>query len=812
MKTIIHTIYYTLLLVVAGFTVANAQVTQPGAKVTGKLVNEQGSAVDYATISLLKATDSTVIKGTLSTETGAFVLENVKPGTYIIKASNIGYAKTATVPFTIEEGKTDFTVPDIKMSIATKTLGPVTITSTKPLIERKIDRTVMNVENSILSAGNTAMEILERAPGVTIDKDDNISLKGKQGVTVMINDKLTYLSAQQLATLLRSTDGGTISSIEIITNPSAKYDAAGNSGIINIKLKKSKQKGTNGSLTVAEAKGAKFRNSQNLNLNHKDGNLNVFGSLSRGDIPSNRTLDLDRQTVVNGKDNYFMQKTTMPQVYHYNNFKLGADLDLTKKHTIGFVISGNSNKEKDQNYSHTNIGSTRSIVDSSLNTNSQIDQTFSNLAFNLNDRLQLDTNGQTLSIDLDYSRFKNNSKANYVTDYFLPDGSVQHAPELLRNETPAVIDIRSAKVDYAKPLSKTMKLELGAKFSDVKTDNDLRAEKFDGTTFNNDTTRSNHFIYTEKISAGYFNLNKQYKTGSVQVGLRAEYTQSNGDLMGSTPVDRSYLNFFPSVFINQTLDKKNELTFSYSRRIDRPNYDQLNPFVYYLDPYTFSQGNAFLKPQYTNNFELGYVYNKTIDVSFGYAHTTDANVEIILTQGNKSFQTNLNLATQDNYNINIFTPYTIAKWWTGNANFNGFYMAFKSNDVNGGDINTGRSGFVFKTTQNFIFGTYKGEIQVDYNSPLVYGIYNIHARKNLSTAISKSFADKKFNVKFGVDDVFNIRRNDIDSRVLGNNFSIRQKSDSRIFRLTATYNFGNNSIKRREHRTGAEEESNRVGH
>lgn len=812
MKTTISTIYYTLLLVVAGFTGAFAQVAPAGTTITGKLVNEQNAPVDYANVSLLKTTDSTVVKGTLTNETGAYTFENVKPGNYIVKASNVGYAKTVTAPFKIEEGKEHFTAGDIKMSTASKTLSTVNITATKPLIERKIDRTVMNVENSILAAGNNAMEILERAPGVTVDKDDNISLKGKQGVTVMINDKLTYLSAQQLATLLRSTDGNTISSIEIITNPSAKYDAAGNSGIINIKLKKNKQNGTNGNLTVAVARASSIRNSQNLNINHKEGNLNVFGSLSRGDIPNNRLIDINRKTVVNGQDNYFMQQTRMPQTYHYNNFKIGADLDVSKKNTLGFVVSGNSNKDHSQNYNHTNIGSTRTTIDSSLNTNSVMDGKFTNIAVNLNDRWQIDTLGQTLSMDLDYSRFTNNNNADYITYYSLPDGSVQHAPQLMRNETPSVITIRSAKVDYAKPLSKTVKFEAGAKFSDIKTDNDLRAQKYDGTAYVNDTTRSNRFIYTEKITAGYLNLNKQYKTGSVQVGLRAEYTQSNGNLIGSTPVDRSYLNFFPSVFVNQSLDKKNELTFSYSRRIDRPNYEQLNPFVYYLDPYTFSQGNAFLKPQYTNNFELGYVYNKTIDVSLGYSRTTDANTEIILTQGNKSFQTSLNLATQTSYNINIFAPYTIAKWWTGNANFNGFNNAYKADNINGGNIDNKSTGFVFKTTQNLIFGTFKGEIQYNYNSRMTMGIYDLYARQSVSAAVSKTFADKKFNLKFGVDDILNTLRFDVDSRQLGNDFTIRQKNDSRVFRLTATYNFGNAKIKQRDHRTGAEEESNRVGH
>lgn len=786
-------------------------LAQSPATVNGKLLNDQGAIVDYASVSLLKAKDSTIVKGTLTDEKGQYSFDNIKPGSYIVKATNVGYTKVTSTVFTVAGDKNSFSLPDLKMQTSAKALNTVTITSTKPLIERKIDRTVMNVENSLLAAGNTAMEILERAPGVTIDKDDNISLKGKQGVTVMINDKLTYLSSAQLATLLRSTDGTTIQSIEIITNPSAKYDASGNSGIINIKLKKNKQSGTNGSLTVGGGRSRGLRDNESLNINHKEGNLNVFGNFSHGDINRYRTFDIQRNIHGANSTTYFNQGTEMNQLSKYNNFNLGADLDVSSKNTVGFVLNGYYNPYSETNYSRTLIGSQPGKVDSSLNSTSITRQSYKNFAVNFNDRLKLDTLGQTLSVDLDYSKFRNSSDADLNTDYFLPNGSVQHAPQLLRNQSPSVIEIYSGKADYTKPLSKSVKMEAGVKFSSVKTDNDLRAQISNGGAYINDTTRSNRFIYTEKIDAGYVNLNKEFKTGSIQLGLRAEYTQSNGNLIGSVPVDRSYLNLFPSVFINKTLSKKDEINFSYSRRIDRPSYGNLNPFVYYLDPYTFSQGNAFLKPQYTNNFEVGYVYNKTIDVTFGYSKTTDAISEVLLTQGNKTFQTNLNLATQTNYNINIYSPYTIANWWTGNFNLNGFYLGFKSPDVNGGKIDYGQAAFVFKTTQNLLFGPYKGEITGDYRSALVYGIYNIYARYTVNAAVGRSFADKKINVKVGLDDVFNTLTNDISSNKAGNDFMIKQKRDSRLFRVNVTYNFGNSKIKKREHRTGAEDENNRVG-
>jgi iron complex outermembrane receptor protein len=810
MKTHITNLIYTLLLLLAPYIV-NAQSAKPTAGITGLLQNEQAKLMDYATVTLLRSKDSSVVKSTLTNDAGRYRFDNINAGQYIVKATTVGYQATFSPVLEVRDNVIN--APVIQMQQSSRNLQGVTITSTRPLIERKIDRTVMNVENSVLAAGNTAMEILARAPGVTVDKDDNITLKGKQGVTVMINDKLTYLSAAQLATLLRSTDGNTIKSIEIITNPSAKYDAAGNSGIINIKLKKNTQSGTNGSVTAGIARSQFWRDNSSLNLNHKSGKLNVFGTFSRGDNKRINNIYIDRITRDStGNPTYFNQLTRMQQANHYNNYRIGADYDVSTKNVIGFVVSGYGNSEKDNNDGNTRIGATANQIDSSLTTLSTIDQTFKNIAVNLNDRFKIDTSGQELSIDLDYSKFKNNSVAQYNTNFFLPNGSIQHKPELLRNQTPSNILIYTAKADYAKPLTKTIKFETGAKFSSVKTDNDLQAQKQDSITnlYIPDAGRTNHFIYTEKVSAGYVNLNKQFKKTSVQVGVRAEYTQSNGNLLGSTQVNRDYLDFFPSVFINHDINDKNQISFSYSRRIDRPGYDNLNPFIYYLDPYTYSKGNAFLKPQYTNNFEFNYTHNKSINVSLGYSRTTDVITEIILTEGNKSFQTNLNLQTQNAYSVNIDVPYTITKWWSGNINVNSFYLGFKSDSVGTGKLSDGQVTVQAKTTQTFTFGTYRFEIMGDYQSPLTYGIYKIKPRYGVDAGLSHSFANKKLNVKLAVDDVFHIRRNNVSSHILGNDFDIHQTRDSRVGRLTVTYNFGNNKIKARQHQTGADEEKNRV--
>ena len=402
---------------------------------------------------------------------------------------------------------------------------------------------------------------------------------------------------------------------------------------------------------------------------------------------------------------------------------------------------------------------------------------------------------------------------------FNANGTSAGVPIMLRNQSPSVIDIKTAKADYSKPLTKTLKFEAGVKFSDVKTDNNLAAQRNTPAGYVNDATLTNHFIYTEKIDAGYINFSQSWKNTSVQAGLRAEYTKSNGDLVTTNNVvDRSYLNLFPSLFINHTIDKNNEIGFNYSRRIDRPGYDNLNPFVFYLDQYTYEQGNPFLKPQYTNSFELNYTFKHTINVSLGYSRTTDVITQVLLTDTARkaTFQTNQNLRVQNSYNFNVNTPYTVTKWWTGNLNLTAFYLGFKSDagttaSLSNGMLNAGKVAYQIKATQTFaLTKTFKAEVMGDYQSSLIYGYFLVHPQYSIDGGLSKSFAQKKFSVKLSVSDIFNMRTNNVTSIAQGSPIDIHQKNDTRVTRLTLTYNFGNSKIKARQHQTGADDEKNRV--
>ncbi len=812
MKTIIKSIYLTLFGLAMIQGVSLAQNANPSGHVSGSLLDEQAKPMPFASVSLLNATDSSQVKGTISNDAGVYTFDHVKNGQYLVSISIVGYQKVKSNPFSIDQNTQTFTLPLVNLQPSNQNLKTVNVVATRALVEQKTDRVVVNVAGSVLTAGNSAMDILARAPGVSVDKDDNISLKGKQGVTVMINDKLTYLTAAQLATLLRSTDGNTIQSIELISNPSAKYDAAGNSGIINIKLKKNKQTGTNGSLTAGAGYGAYWKDNETLQLNHKEGNLNVFGTFSHNDNQRIQNIGIKRIiTDSTGATTYFRQTSPLTEQDHNYSYRLGADYDLTTKNTIGFVINGYSNTENDGINDNTYIGPNFTQADSTLRTVSKMHQSFNNFAINLNDTYKIDTAGQELSADFDYSKFRNNSLSQYVTDYFLANGAVQRPESFLGNLTPSVIDIHTAKADYTKPISKSLKLEAGLKFSDVKTDNNL-TEK---TIVTDSYVSTNHFVYDEIIDAGYINLNKDFKGYSVQAGLRAEYTSStatgdSANVLSNIP--RHYLNLFPSVFINHAINDKNEINFSYSRRIDRPQYDNLNPFVFHLDPYTYQKGNPYLRPQYTNNFEFTYTYNKSITLSLGYSRTTDVITEVPGTDPatKVSFITQDNLQEQNAYNVNLYAPYTITKWWEGNVNATAFYLGFKSNNLEGGNLDRGQLAYNLRATQTLTpVAGYKLEITSYYQSGLTYGLYDVKARYATDAGISHTFA-KKLNVKLAMSDIFNTMTNDVNSNYESTVLFITQKRETRITRLTLTYNFGNTKIKARQHESGADDLKGRV--
>lgn len=813
-KNITYISFIIALVLLFGYN-AKGQVKIAGSKVTGTVLDEQNKPLDFATVLLLNAKDSVLVKSAMTDLAGKFVFENLAKGSYKVTAAMVSYSKASSKPFTVDEQNTNVTLDDLRLTLASRSLKEVTVTSTRPFVERKIDRLVMNVEGSSVSAGSTALEVLQKAPGVTVDQNDNIAMQGKQGVLVMLDGKQTYMSNADVANMLKGMSSSQIESIELITNPSARYDASGNSGIINIKTKKSRNGGTNGSLTAGAGYGENHRTNAGVTLNHRTNKLNVFGNYNYSFNKRGQDMIINRINAGSQGNTYFGQSGSSIRDNDYNNFKAGLDIFLNKKNTLGFMVNGYINSGREIYDNKTDIGPSFGIKDSSIVAINDGLNKYRNFSYNVNYKSLLDSAGQELSVDLDYSNYNGNDRMAYDNRFFDSDGDVLRPSDIIRNGTPSQIEIKAFKVDYAKPLTKTMKLEAGVKSSWVETDNNFQFEQLQNGNWLNDARRSNHFVYTENVNAAYINVNNQFKKTSVQLGLRAEQTNSNGNLITTgKEVDRSYFDLFPSVFINQALSKNHDLGISYSRRIDRPSYDALNPFEFFLDQYTYNQGNPFLNPQYSNKYELTYTYRKSYTFGLGHTLTKDVITEVLLpdTARKALFQTRENLNKQIDYSLSANAPVSFAKWWNTNNNLVVFYLGFRSPDLRGKELNTGKVGYQFNTQHTFILGNnLTAELSGNYQSPLEYGVLKIEAQYGLDLGLSKSFLNKKANIKLGLTDIFNTRDQKISSAYEGLTYNLEQKHETRVGRITFTYRFGKNEIKpARRRSTGVEDEQRRM--
>lgn len=781
-------------------------------EISGKVLDQVQKEFPYATVSLLNSKDSTVVRGTLTTDNGNFQFKEVKPGSYLVSVYVVGYKKIFKGPFAITSAQKQHNVERFQLVTDAQMLKSVNIVKQKPLIERQIDKTVLNVENSALAAGNSALEILAKAPGVTVDKDGKISLRGKQGVTVMLDGKPTYLSAEQLANLLRATEGNAIQAIELITNPSAKYDAAGNSGIINIKLKKNRNYGTNGSVLAGTGYGKYYKANGGLTLNHREKKFNVFGNFDYGRNKRYGGTDIMRVNNTANDKTYFDQTSLSVRMRDNSNYKAGVDYFINDNNTIGFAINGyNSNGDNAADVL-TLIGDRPGKTDSSVVAINPNSFKYTGITYNLSYKGTLDTMGQEISVDADYSEYMGHDKTNFNNRYL--DAQAQPLKDyLFRNETPTTTKIWAAKSDYSYPLNKEMKLELGLKASFVKTDNNFRFENFENGNWVNDIRRSNQFLYDENINAAYANINRKFKSTTVQLGLRAEQTNSKGNSITENKiVNRHYLNLFPSIFINQELSKNQEMGFSYSRRIDRPDYGSLNPFIDFLDLYSYRFGNPFLKPQYTNSFELSYSFKKNLNITLGHSHTKDVMSDVLLTDtATKTiFISNQNLATQDSYNLNISYPIQFTKWWSSSNNLSAYYNKFKTPNLLGMPYESGRIALNVNSQQTITINSSTNvEVSGWYQTRQIWGTLLIDPQYSIDLGMSKSFMNKQMNIKLAANDIFKLQKSRITSTLPSQNYVVSERWESQVFRLTCTYRFGSSEIKAARERSGSSDAEKR---
>ncbi|QNR83606.1 TonB-dependent receptor [Pedobacter riviphilus] len=814
----------TLFTLIACLMVCGASFAQKLNKLTGKIIDEKTVPVSFAIVRVLNYPDTTVIKSVSTNIEGEFAIDQLKSGEYVLSISIVGFKSKKTNHFALSE---DLKLPAITIESLSKQLKEVSVQGKKPFIEHQIDKMVLNVENSIIATGGTALEILEKAPGVQLDRqNDQILLNNKSGVMVMIDGKNNFLSSADLTVYLNGLSSSQIATIEIITNPSAKYDAAGNAGIINIKLKKNKAFGTNGSVSSTYRNAIRanlptniYGSELNFNLNHRVEKWNFFTNANASKNNNFSNLFLERSTNANGLQSNFNQN--FRKIYTGSRLaaKLGADYYAGEKTTIGIMLDGSTNTRKLDNFSQTFINEIKGAVagNNSLIQYSDANTPNKNYSANFNIRHDFKKEGASLNFDADYSGFDYSGLENFNTNFYDDKGAVYNNT-VIKNNSKTVIDIYAAKTDFTWPISKTAKIETGLKSAYVKTNNDFLSSALVNNEWQNVVGQSNNFIYKENVNAAYANLSKDWDKWQVQAGLRAEYTQSTGtSVTNNTSVKQHYLSLFPTVFVSQKISESSNLRYSYGRRIDRPNYQQLNPFNFYMDPYTIAQGNPYLKPQFTNNFEVSYNYKSGLSFSLSYSKTKDLILDSKTAQNDSTRIVTVgqgNIGSGQYYTAGLYFPLTIAKWWSLQNNFNLFYNKFKDDNLEGAPFTLSKVMYNFNINSSITLpDNWTLETNFWLNSPRVRGIERtIIYQKALNMGVQKSFLNKALKLRLNVDDIFqsNYWKGTLDYQNV--NLRVQNNYISRRATFSISYSFGNQNLKSNQDRkTAADDVKGRAG-
>lgn len=784
-------------------------------KLTGKITGSNKNPAVAATVSLLRQVDQVLVKAEFTDDQGNFRFELIESGNYELIAEHPDYAVYRSQPFNVKE---DLQMETIVLEERNNQLEEVAIVVKKPFIEQQFDKTVLNVDQSISNAGTTALEVLEKAPGIVVDQNDNISMRGRSGVVVMINGKQVPMSGAELANMLRGLPSNSVDKIELITNPSAKYDAAGNAGIIDIKLKKDNKIGTNGSISSSIGQGRYFKTNQGIQLNHRNRKINIFGNYNYSHRKEFTDLDIYRKFLENGEvAGGYDQENRFRYTIKSHTARVGADYDISNSTLIGVAAYGLFSEFDRTNRNRSLVLDEQLEPQSYFLTRGESANERPSGGINLNFKHTIDTIGREITADLDYIRYKNSDLQNYTTGYFDLDNLPTRDPYLLYGELAGDLTINSVKVDYTQPFH-TIKgsLEAGIKSSLVDADNDLKF--YDRSNGGNelDENISNHFLYSENINAAYLNMNSRMEKFSFQFGLRVENTNAKGEqLTTGEEFTRDYTQLFPSGYFGYTLNDKHEFGISLSRRIDRPTYNQLNPFKTFLDPSTYSAGNPYLNPELSYSLELTHTFLQKFVMKYSYSRTEDVIINVLSLDPEQEqvvVQTNMNLAKLDYYGFTLTAPFKIGTWFNSTNNATLYYGLYSGNLANT-DLSNGRPTFNINSNNNFnLSENWSAELVGIYRSREIYGFLDVEPFWILSAGVQKQFWEKKGSLRLNISDIFYTRKIKATTALTGYTENFFQVGDSRVINLSFTYRFGGSQVAPARKRTGgAEEEKQRVG-
>ncbi|WP_224996085.1 outer membrane beta-barrel family protein [Cesiribacter sp. SM1] len=797
---------------------ATAAYARPDARqtgITGKLQDQSGAPVAYANVALLRAADASLQSGAVTNGDGVFSIAAPPEGTYVLRLSAIGFKEQKTAPFTVTGTAFTKDFGAITMQEEVETLEEVTVQALRPTITQEADKMVVSIEGTALAAGSTAFDVLSKSPGVFIDQDGNVQLNGKAGATIMLDGRLTYMSAKDLRTMLEGMSAENIKNIEIITNPSAKYDAEGSSGILNINLKKNDQRGMNGSVYGSYTYNNLHSYAGGGNINYKNGPWNMFVNLDVARRARGRRGTFTRVFNSEQESTYLDQKARENVFRDVPSVRFGSDYKLNDRHSLGFMANIVAQDATFDFQTDTYIGPAPGQPALYIDANNFTSMRYANYTTNLHYSGTLDTLGTTITADLDYVKIQDKSKASFDNLYVPMVGEEPAYTDNLISNNPSGYDIYAAKVDFAHPFRSGLKMEAGAKVSRVISDNDLRFY------FNNqevpveDPARSNHFIYRESIYAAYLNLNKKYSDRfSVQAGLRAEQTISRGESRTTGQVtEREYLNLFPSLFIQQKVNDNYEVKYNYSRRIQRPDYDQLNPFIFYLDPFTWAQGNPFLRPQYTHAVGVTQTFKQTYNLVLEYQLTKDFIAEVPYqdVETNTTTFNRDNVDDAQNLSATVIVPVKILKKWDTNNTAVVAYQEY-STSIDGEQVLNDQVFYMLQSNHNLqLPWGVRMEVNAGYQGPVAWGLYRIQKQWWVNLGLKKSLLDDKLDISVNANDLFRGQRVVGGANVSGNVNQFNQYFFNRSISLSLRYRFSKGEQFDAQRRNSNLEELNRAG-
>lgn len=792
-----------------------AQSQESGTSLSLKFINTQKQALPDVSVNLLHQLDSSLVKLEIADSSGVTLFEGLPPGNYFFTAMAFGYTTYVSEPFSISGDQPVMTLPLISL-VEEKALEEATVVYKKQFIERHLDKIVLNVDNSIVSMGSSVLDVLARAPGITISNGNAIVLRGKQGVRIMLDGKPSPLGGEDLINYLKTIPSANVDKIEIITHPSAKYDAEGNAGIINIKFKKDQRQGFNGSASLSAGQGVYFKPTAATNLNFRKKKVNLFASYSFAKPDGFTRFYINRKFFdsTHAVSSIFDQNTFIKQPIEAHNTKIGVDLYASEKTIVGAVFAGN--------WSHTDRnGFTRAEITDAYNQlryTSETDNTLNENRFNgfgnINLKHIFDTTGKEITVDLDYGQLWSGSLQSFLSNYY---DSIKNPTytNALRTAQSGLITVLSFKADYVQPLKKNATFEAGLKSSFVKTDNDILLYTIVNGIEAYDSTRSNHFIYSENINAAYLNYSKEYKKISFQVGLRAEQTRTNGEQVTSGELfERNYLYFFPSAFFNYNFSDKYILSLSYSKRIDRPNYSQLNPLTFFADPYTYVVGDPKLKPVITHSFDVAHTFMGKYIGSVGYTQSKESITDVFFQNDSTkvSYQTPTNMRDYQQVYVSVNIPFSVKKWLNSNLTVNAYWNKYESS-LQGGELINQNVSWDLNMTNSFVAGSngWSAELSGYYQGLQAWGQFIIKDLAQITIGVQKVLKNKLTIFKLSASDILYTNRIAVLVDYQNQDFRTSRTWDSRVVTFSFVQRFGKNTVAQaRRRNTGIEDVKQRT--